>query len=399
MTPFPPSKTTLNEYGFHLVQQFAQKEEIDRISLFVEDISDQQEYQNESSKIKFIKSWRFNSYTNLFRIIRLIRTERPDFVVLNLQFLIFGDKKVAAALGLLIPFFLKISGFKTIVLLHNIMEEVDLSKAGITQNKLLAFVFTQIGNILTRFILQATLVGVTIEKYVDVLVKKYKASNVVLLPHGTFEIPPNPDYSLPEGPFQIMTFGKFGTYKKVEILIEAIKEFRIKNDVPVKVVIAGTDNPNVPGYLEDVKKSYPDVKGLEFTGYVEEEDVPKIFKDSAVVVFPYTSTTGSSGVLHQAGSYGKAAILPNLGDLASLVEEEGYRGVFFNPDSHSSLCEAIEKVLLDPTFRKELEVANYQAASSLGLSDITDWYLIHIFRMLDMQPANQKVKHLEYQET
>ena len=41
-----------------------------------------------------------------------------------------------------------------------------------------------------------------------------------------------------------------------------------------------------------------------------------IFDEAAVVVFPYTATTGSSGVLHQAGSYGKAVVMPDLGDLA-----------------------------------------------------------------------------------
>ncbi len=57
-----------------------------------------------------------------------------------------------------------------------------------------------------------------------------------------------------------------------------------------------------------------------------------------MVVFPYTSTTGSSGVLHQAGGYGKAVIMPDLGDLALLVKEEGYRAEFFEPTSSISLA-------------------------------------------------------------
>ena len=61
--------------------------------------------------------------------------------------------------------------------------------------------------------------------------------------------------------------------------------------------------------------------------------MPTLFKESAVVVFPYTSTTGSSGVLHQAGSYGKAVVMPDLGDLALLVKDEGYNGAFFDPTS------------------------------------------------------------------
>jgi glycosyltransferase involved in cell wall biosynthesis len=143
------------------------------------------------------------------------------------------------------------------------------------------------------------------QKYVDVLNKKYHAKNVKLIPHGTFEILEEPDYNIPLEPFKIMTFGKFGTYKKVENMIKAVEILREFSALNIEIVIAGTDNPNTPGYLESVKQTYNHVEGLTFTGYVAETDVPKLFKESAVVVFPYTSTTGSSGVLHQAGSYGK----------------------------------------------------------------------------------------------
>lgn len=375
VTPFPPSKTTLNEYGFHLANHLSSKGEVDELQLYVEH---DEKYESEDAKQKFIPCWKFNEYSNPFRIASEVRKNKPDIVIINLQFLLFGDKKIAAALGLMLPFILRVFGYKTIVLLHNIMEEVDLDKAGFTKNPILKAAYGLIGNILTRMILQANLVGVTIEKYVDVLKAKYKKKNIVLLPHGAFEVPPEPDYKIPEGPLKVMTFGKFGTYKKVEVLIEAVEDVRKKSDLDIEIVIAGTDNPNVKGYLNEVKEKYAHVPAVTFTGYVAEEDVPSLFKDSAVVVFPYTSTTGSSGVLHQAGSYGKAVILTNLGDLALLVKEEGYRGEFFEPEDKVTLSAAVLKLLTDEKYRHEIEKANYQAASSLSLSDIADWYLIHI---------------------
>ena len=93
------------------------------------------------------------------------------------------------------------------------------------------------------------------------------------------------------------------------------------------------------------------------------------------MVFPYTSTTGSSGVLHQAGSYGKAVVLPDLGDLGILVREEGYRGQFFNPTSVESLADAVEKIICNDAYRVELAKANYKAACSLPMEIITDMYL------------------------
>jgi len=170
-----------------------------------------------------------------------------------------------------------------------------------------------------------------------------------------------------------MTFGKFGTYKKVEN----------------KIVIAGTDNPNVPGYLESVAKKYKKVPKLTFTGYVEEQDVPNIFNESAVVVFPYTSTTGSSGVLHQAGSYAKAVIMPNLGDLASLVTDEGYKGEFFEPNSINSLADAIEEIVTNDVYRKYLEEVNYKAATAYPMSRITQMYINEFETILETKTINQ----------
>ena len=107
----------------------------------------------------------------------------------------------------------------------------------------------------------------------------------------------------------------------------------------------------------------------------EENDVERIFTDSTIVVFPYTSTTGSSGVLHQAGSYGKAVIMPDLGDLALLIKDEGYKGEFFNPESADSLAIAIDKIISNDTYRKELAIANFQAASALSMDKIIMMYI------------------------
>jgi glycosyltransferase involved in cell wall biosynthesis len=110
---------------------------------------------------------------------------------------------------------------------------------------------------------------------------------------------------------------------------------------------------------------------------VAEEDVPRIFGDAAVVVFPYTSTTGSSGVLHQAGEYGKAVVLPHIGDFAEVIAEEGYTGEFFDPDDVQSLADAIARVINDPERRREIGTQNYLASRGLPISEVVDWYLLH----------------------
>ena len=310
VTAFPPSKVTLNEYAYHLVKNFVKNEAIIEIFLFTDKTIAQKTLDFPySEKVTVVECWSFNSYNNFFSISNAIKDIKPEQVLFNLQFMKFGDKKIAAALGLLLPIYSRLLGMKTTVLIHNILETVDLKKSGFVRNKTATFFYKSIGYILTKFILGANTVAVTIPKYKRILEKKYNANNVVVIPHGTFEIPDIPKYKIPKGAKKIMAFGKFGTYKKVEILIEAVKRVRQRTGEVLEIVVAGTNNPNTPNYLQSVKKKYKNLSGLTFTGYVAEEKVAKLFKDSSVVVFPYTSTTGSSGVLHQAGSYGKAVCI------------------------------------------------------------------------------------------
>ncbi len=393
VTAYPPSQVTLNEYAYHLIKHFRQQTEVSELVLLTDVLPAKANTNLDQNgcKVTVKQCWKFNRYTNLFTVMKAVRETRPDAILFNLQFMKFGDRKIAAALGLLLPKLCVLFNIPTIVLLHNIMEQVDLESSGFTKNKILQKIYNGIGTLLTRFILSADMVAVTIDKYAHILKKKYKVSNIVQIPHGTFELPEEPNYTLPTGPLQIMTFGKFGTYKKVEILIEAVEKIRARTSKTLEIVIAGTDNPNAIGYLQSMKEKYANVPQLRFTGYVEEADVPRIFKESAMVVFPYTSTTGSSGVLHQAGSYGKAVVMPDLGDLSLLVKEEGYRGEFFDSTNVDSLAHAIEKIVLDPNYRIELGSANYKAATALPMSKITAMYLEQFNSIIQQKSEAKKI--------
>lgn len=393
VTAYPPSKVTLNEYAYHLVKHFRQKDNITEIVLLTDKTEGPKDiaFTEDGCKITIKECWEFNSYSNIINVTKAINITQPDAVLFNLQFMKFGDKKIAAALGLMLPLVCKLKRIPNIVLLHNILEEVDLGSAGFTKNKIMQKLYGFIGTTLTKLILQADTVAVTMQKYVAVLENKYNAKNVTLIPHGTFEVTTEqPDYNLTKGPLQIMTFGKFGTYKKVEAMIEAVEKVRKSSGIDLEVVIAGTDNPNVPGYLAKVQRDYKHIPQVRFTGYVEESEVPTLFKESAVVVFPYTSTTGSSGVLHQAGSYGKAVVMPDLGDLALLVKDEGYKGEFFEPNSIDSLALAIEVLVTNEAHRLDIAKANYKAATAYPMEKIANMYLNNFDRIISIKAPQRK---------
>ncbi len=390
ITTHPPSKGSLNEYAYHFVRFLKTKvENVSEVILLLDELPQGQEYSLEQGPdqvpVRSVPCWKFNAMDNIQRIRKAVRAVDPDIVLFNIQFASFGDKKIPATLGLLVPWLLKRDGFKVVVLLHNIMETVNLKSAGFGSNPIVEATIRLFGNIITRFILAADWVAVTIPKYVDILESKYGAKNVLLAPHGSFEEPTEAEPStMPDGYPTIMTFGKFGTYKTVDLLVEAHAEL-LKRRPDLHLVIAGTDSPNAAGYLQGVQDRYSHVRNVKYTGYVAEEDVARIFAEAWVVAFPYTSTTGSSGVLHQAGGYGKAVVLPNLGDFAELVLEEGYDAEFFEPANAASLATSIARVIDNPERQREIGLRNYAAANGLPITEVVDWYLIHFEELLKKQ--------------
>jgi glycosyltransferase involved in cell wall biosynthesis len=375
VTTHPPGTGSLNEYGFHLSRHLAAKDEVEEVVLLVDELPEGHGYASREG-ISVIECWRFGSLLNPLRILRAIRSTRPDAVIFNLQFASFGDGRLAAALGLTAPLLARVGGVTSIVLLHNLMDTVDLRSAGFEMHPLTERIVRMAGRVMTRILLRADLVAVTMPTYVTLLRSRYGATNVALAPHGTFEdIPDLP--AQPSGRRRIMTFGKFGTYKRVEVLVAAFRALHAQ-DPRTELVIAGTDSPNASGYLDAVRRANSDLRGLTFTGYVPEEDVADLFRSADVVVFPYTSTTGSSGVLHQAGEHGRAVVLPDIGDLGEVVREEGYAAATFEPDDADDLARAIRGLLDDEAARLQMGRQNLAAARGLPLSDVTDWYLFHI---------------------
>jgi hypothetical protein len=131
-----------------------------------------------------------------------------------------------------------------------------------------------------------------------------------------------------------MAFGKFGTYKKVEILIDAVEIIRISSDEAIEIVIAGTDSHNTSGYLQQVKEKYADVPGIYSPVTLRKIKSQLFLTKVRWWYFPYTFTTGSSGVLHQA-SYGSSSN-------ARRSEGRSVTGEFFNPKYRVS-AEAIKR--------------------------------------------------------
>ncbi|WP_285498935.1 glycosyltransferase [Actinokineospora sp. NBRC 105648] len=381
VTAFPPGRNSLNEFGLHLVRHLSRLPEVGEVVVY----SDRTDAgaPEPMPKVSFRPCWRFNDPANVLRVPREISRSGPDAVLLNLQFASFGDKRVPGALGLLIPALLRARSVPTLLVLHNLADNVDMKDAGFAGSAITARFLTFAGRVLTRCLLRADLVALTIPRYVEFLRSSYGAENAILAPHGSFEDVATPSFTVPPGRRTITAFGKWGTYKTVDMLVAAYQELLRRGYDDLRLVLAGTDSPNSGGYMSAAAARYADVPHVEFPGYIAEDQVAGMFLAASVVAFPYTSTTGSSGVLHQAGEYGRAVVLPQIGDLVDVIEEEGFRGVYFAPGDPISLADALAEVLDDHVKRTALGRRNFAAATGIPMSEVVQWHLAHIERLLE----------------
>jgi glycosyltransferase involved in cell wall biosynthesis len=374
VTAVPPSEATLNEYGLHLANRLADVPEVAEVTILAEDTNG---IPTGNGATAVRAAWTFDSIMSMPRIVWSALRLRPDAVMFNLHFTSFGGRKPAAALGLMTPAVLRLFGIPTVVLLHNLVDTTDLDAAGYATNPVLKRILESIGRLLTRVVLCANHVCTTMPDYVDILRDRYGATNVSLTPHGSFEVVDLPDQWA--GAQRILAFGKFGTYKRVDELIEAFRILQASDEhAQLELVIAGTDSPVTPGYLDNLRSECADLRNVRFTGYVPEEDVADLFIEATVVVFPYTATTGSSGPLHQAGSYGRAVVAPRLGDFVGLIEEEGFAAASFEPGVPESLAATLSDLLGDPAALDAMGRQNHAAATGLPLADIAHWHVAHL---------------------
>ena len=385
VTAYPPSRGSLNEYGYHFAKALRARPEVGRLSIVADTLDEPQNELAEAGEIQRV--WSFNSLFSALNIKRTLNELQPDAVIFNLQFASFGDKRVPAALGLFAPWLAR-RNCVSVTLLHNLFETVDLVDAGFARNALEEKALRLGGELFTRVLLKSDALALTMPRYQQILQDKYGATNLFHAPHGAFEAP-GEIAPLPAAP-TVMAFGKFGTYKKVELLLEAHREL-LKRDERVRLVIAGSDSPNAKGYLADIAQRYASLPNVTYTGYVAEEDVPRIFGEATVVAFPYESTTGSSGVLHQAGQFGRAAVMPRIGDLADLVEDEGFHANFFTPGNVESLMAALAPLLFNKAEACQMGRANH-AASSVTLHSVSERYLDVIEKLQEKRWRSEAVQ-------
>lgn len=374
VTAFPPSRQGLNEYGFHIARELSQQPGLS-LTILGDDLPSEQP---ELAGFDVRRCWGFNSLRNPVRLLGAIQRVRPDVVWYNIGFASFGGKALPAFVGLASPALTRMRGSYTHVTLHQLVETVDLKDAGVKSQAL----YRVAGAIATHMLLSANSLSVLLPAYRRVLQERYRRGSVFVRAHGVLSSRPEyPDFSKRGNPtHRILAFGKWGTYKRLELLIAAFR--RVAKELPAsQLVVAGGDHPKTPGYIESVAARVKDDPRIQFVGYVPEQDLPALFQSTSAAVMPYSSSAGSSGVAHLACAYGVPIVGTDIRDLRELVQEEGLAIELFEHGNVDSLADCLLNLLRSPERLEAMAKQNFAAALKMSMPEIIRQYI----RSFDLQ--------------
>jgi len=348
VTGYPPSQGRLSEYAKEVVNALNQQSEVEKI--YVVTNASQKRDRKISEKLVVKHLWKVDNLLSPLRVFFTILKLRPDVVHFNVHLASFGRARmVNFAWTLLIPL-LTLFRVKTVVSLHNLYERIKIEETGLKNSLLNRFGLM----LATKFYTSANFMVVTVKSYVGIIRNRYR-KQAFCIPHGAslFNNPilNNPGHHLLNKPNpgsggsgeNLLFMGYVGPYKDVDLLLEAFRRVRAKKPW-VKLLFSGSVHPNYPEIMEKVEvfRSEPSVV---FLGYTPEEKLPEVLEDTGVVVLPYATCTGTSGVVHFLACFGKPIVTTDLPEFRELRNEGA--GIMLADRDPEAFSEAIIKLMED----------------------------------------------------
>ena len=191
-------------------------------------------------------------------------------------------------------------------------------------------------------------------------------AKVRVIPHGAFdyltklpeEKPLPPELEGAEGPV-VLCFGLLRPYKGIEQLLEAFKDVleRQSTGIP-ELWIVGNPRMDLTLMRELAAVAVGRVRFV--TRFVEEAEIPAIFRRADLVVLPYLDAE-ESGVLHTALAFGRPLLLSAVGGFPEVAAAGAAKLV--QPGDVAGLYFALEDLLADEAARAELAAAATRAAA------------------------------------
>jgi glycosyltransferase involved in cell wall biosynthesis len=380
VSPFPPAITGIGQYGYHVTRALANSGSFSRLTVLA-GAPNGAEHPNHLGLTELEYCWRPGQINARQTILARLKRLSPDLVWFNLGASIFGKSPWINVSGLVTPMIAQRTGVPTVVTLHELVELTDLRALDAPGGP-----FASWGaHLLTRITTRADVICLTMRHYADWLATR--GLDCAHIPIGAYHEPVLLDES---GSDELLFFTTLAPFKGLELLLEAFTTLR-REYPQLRLTIAGTEHTRFPNYARELKARFNGMDGVQWLGQVREDDVMDLFRRAQIVVLPYTASTGSSSVLYQAATWGRAVVASDLREICSLVEESDLHVEFFSNGDVQGLCRAVRALLNSPATRRAQAGHNYHCIQSTRPEKTSREYIKAFNRALEKRHSPKQI--------
>jgi glycosyltransferase involved in cell wall biosynthesis len=278
-----------------------------------------------------------NGRTWLQQVVCLLKRREP--VIANLGLTAWGPSGVRNFAGFLALGARQRLGRPTTVVLHNIIEIIRPEDSGYSVNGLVRF-----GAHLAVSFLRKCHVIVFSPRMAEELQSSYGLRVALCTP---LPCEPSGDRTpRPSDPPRFVTVGYIAPYKGVEVMVRA-KEL-LGEEVAMSIIGKPhrvlSSNPEFLRSVQTIEERAR-TSGIEFPGYVPDEELAQVLASSYAGILSYTSTSGASASFATLASAGLPVVASDLPEFRFLREKGA--GVWLVPADPEALAGAIRMLTKD----------------------------------------------------
>jgi glycosyltransferase involved in cell wall biosynthesis len=383
VSPFPPSITGIGQYGYHVTRSLANSGLFSRLTILAGAVHNGPR-PNHLGLTEIDYCWQPDSLKARGAILSRLQRLNPDLIWFNLGASMFGRSPLSNLSGLFTPMMAS-RMFPTVATMHELAELADLHALNAPGGAL-----APLGaRLLTHIATQADVVCLTMRHYADWL--STRGVDCSYIPIGAYH---EPELLNEEENCELLFFTTLAPYKGLELLIEAF--VRLRTEFPhLRLTIAGANHARFPNYAQELKHNFNGAHGIQWLGQVSEDRVKNLFRRAQIVVLPYAASTGSSSVLYQAATWGRAIVASDLSEIRKMTLENNLRVQFFENNNLESLCNSLRLLINLPDLRRAQSQHNFNSIQHLRPRATCHRYIQAFNRALEKRQSTKRIPLLE----
>lgn len=370
---------SLQTAGTSLVLLFSSIKDVEFIDVYCPLLNEKIEPFEPPNNVRINEYYRYDDSLSILRLLK-VKWKKYDLLIFNILPTSFGDSSISNVSGLLIPIIAsKVEKVNIVrVIYHNSVYTNDFVRLGYDSfyDRVRVFFLSFVEKVIFKNVDTYVLLNLYKER-IDKLIGKNRVSYwdaryieaiTTLYLNNNFDTEEilKEKNEIPV----ILMHGYWGPQKNLELGLSALKNIK-ERGVKFKLIISGSINyhfPDYEGVFYEILKKYSEIID-KYIALVPEKKIMHLFVTADLLILPYNTPGGHSGVLEQAIFFKTPTIaidFPEFREQASGCDSVTLKMA-------NDLQESISKLLIEPILPRTIKVKeNFQIAKDNITSHILD---------------------------